>query len=207
MPNPKSLEMQPSKSPYRARRHVKRALPLSLAVALRSVRRRLALCLMLLGAAACTTRDAGAVREDSPDRTDVQPAVQAPAVAPASGASGTGAGAASPSRHTSAAVADTLLASADVYAGWRSFNINCQSCHGLNAVASEAAPDLLNSVRKGGTLTHAQFREVVRKGRMAKGMPSWGALLDSAQIDRIYAYLVARSSGALGAGQPSVGGE
>jgi mono/diheme cytochrome c family protein len=109
--------------------------------------------------------------------------------------------------HAPAAVADTLLASAEVYAGWRSFNINCQSCHGLNAVASEAAPDLLNSVRKGGTLTQTQFREVVRKGRMAKGMPSWGALLDSTQIDRIYAYLVARSSGALGAGQPSMGGE
>ncbi len=109
--------------------------------------------------------------------------------------------------HTAAAGADTLLASADVYAGWRSFNVNCQSCHGFNAVASEAAPDLRNSVRKGGTISHAQFQEVVRKGRMARGMPAWGALLDAKQIDQIYAYLLARSSGALGAGQPSVGGE
>ncbi|HET7622933.1 MAG TPA: cytochrome c [Gemmatimonadaceae bacterium] len=102
---------------------------------------------------------------------------------------------------------DTLLASADVYAGWRNFNVNCQSCHGFNAVASDVAPDLRSSVRKGGTVTHAQFQEVVRKGRMAKGMPAWGALLDAEQIDQIYAYLLARSSGALGAGQPSVGGE
>jgi mono/diheme cytochrome c family protein len=110
--------------------------------------------------------------------------------------------------HTAAtAGADTLLASADVYAGWRSFNVNCQSCHGFNAVASEAAPDLRNSVRKGGTISRTQFQEVVRKGRMARGMPAWGALLDAKQIDQIYAYLLARSSGALGAGRPSVGGE
>ena len=111
------------------------------------------------------------------------------------------------SRAVVATDADTLLANADVYAGWRNFNVNCQSCHGFNAVASDAAPDLRNSVRKGGTLTRAQFHEVVRKGRMAKGMPAWGALLDARQIDQIYAYLLARSSGALGAGQPSVGGE
>ena len=111
------------------------------------------------------------------------------------------------SRAVVATDADTLLANADVYAGWRNFNVNCQGCHGFNAVASDAAPDLRNSVRKGGTLTRAQFHEVVRKGRMAKGMPAWGALLDAKQIDQIYAYLLARSSGALGAGQPSVGGE
>lgn len=102
--------------------------------------------------------------------------------------------------------ADTLLASAEVYAGWRSFNVNCQSCHGLNAVASDAAPDLRNSVWKGGTLTRTQFHEVVSKGRMAKGMPAWGELLDAKQIDQIYAYLLARSTGALGAGRPNVGG-
>jgi mono/diheme cytochrome c family protein len=39
---------------------------------------------------------------------------------------------------------------------------------------------------------------------MARGMPAWGALLDGAQIDQIYAYLEARSSGTLGAGQPHI---
>ena len=62
-------------------------------------------------------------------------------------------------------------------------------------------------MRQGGTLTRAQFHEVVRKGRMAKGMPAWGALLDEKQIDQIYAYLRARSTGALGAGRPEVSGE
>ncbi|HEY9478501.1 MAG TPA: c-type cytochrome [Gemmatimonadaceae bacterium] len=148
-----------------------------------SARRAIVACTLIAGAAvACTARgDAAGARENR------------------SQASG--------SRQHATVVADTLLANADVYAGWRSFNINCQSCHGFNAVASDAAPDLRNSVRKGGTITRAQFHEVVTKGRMAKGMPAWGALLDAKQIDQIYAYLLARSSGALGAGQPSVGGE
>ncbi len=203
MPNPIHFEMQPSISQSGTRRGAVRALTAPFVLVLGAAPRRIAACLMLLSVAACTAGDAGVAREDSPDRV----APSRAGVSGAPSASETGVGAAASSRPTSTAVADTLLASADVYAGWRSFNINCQSCHGLNAVANEAAPDLLNSVRKGGTLTHAQFREVVRKGRMAKGMPSWGALLNSTQIDQIYAYLVARSSGALGAGQPSVGGE
>lgn len=102
--------------------------------------------------------------------------------------------------------ADSLLATPEVYAGWRSFNVNCQTCHGFNAVGSDVAPDLRNSVGEGGSMTHAAFKEVVRKGRMDKGMPAWGALLDGVQIDQIYAYLVARSSGSLGAGQPHIAG-
>lgn len=104
------------------------------------------------------------------------------------------------------AAADTLLTTPDVYAGWRSFNVNCQTCHGLDAVGSDLAPDLRNSVGKGGSITHAAFTEIVRKGRMDRGMPAWGALLDATQIDAIYAYLVARSSGSLGSGQPHVAG-
>lgn len=104
------------------------------------------------------------------------------------------------------AAADSLLATPEVYAGWRSFNVNCQSCHGFNAVGSDLAPDLRNSVGKGGSISHAAFGDVVRRGRLAKGMPAWGALLDDDQIEGIYDYLVARSSGSLGAGQPHVAG-
>jgi mono/diheme cytochrome c family protein len=165
-------------------------------------------------AAACSARDADAARRETRGaHTDAASAHAATAHAPAADANR--ATPASEGRSTSGVVsravvataADTLLASADVYAGWRTFNVNCQSCHGFNAVASDAAPDLRNSVRQGGTLTRAQFHEVVRKGRMAKGMPAWGALLDAKQIDQIYAYLLARSTGALGAGRPNVGGE
>jgi mono/diheme cytochrome c family protein len=178
---------------------------------------------LLAGAAlACTSRgDVDGTRENSSQAAGTQ--LRAPAAgnarraptstvggtngADASNASNAPAAVGTISRAVVANVSDTLLANADVYAGWRSFNINCQSCHGFNAVASDAAPDLRNSVRKGGTLTRTQFHEVVMKGRMAKGMPAWGALLDAKQIDQIYAYLLARSTGALGAGRPSVGGE
>ncbi|HEU4586738.1 MAG TPA: cytochrome c [Gemmatimonadaceae bacterium] len=171
-------------------------------------------------ATACSTRDADAARRDARtgDATARAETAHAPVATDTAGAAAAGARSATPasdgrsnsgvaSRTVAAAATDTLLASADVYAGWRTFNVNCQSCHGFNAVASDVAPDLRNSVRQGGTLTRAQFHEVVRTGRMAKGMPAWGALLDAKQIDQIYAYLRARSTGALGAGRPIVGGE
>jgi len=180
-----------------------------------------ACALFAASAAACTNRsDAAApakradvptaVESVTPMARDGQRAPATPAAAPAGAAKPAGAADAGSARGdvpraVVATAADTLLASADVYAGWRSFNVNCQSCHGFNAVASDVAPDLRNSVRERGTVTRAQFHEVVRNGRMAKGMPAWGALLDAKQIDQIYAYLRARSSGALGAGRPSVG--
>lgn len=176
--------------------------------------RAIAAYALLAGAAvACTTSADARGGQDQDSAATGGAGSHAPAVAgnahgaPASAATGNGASTNAAAAAAASASADTLLADAAEYAGWRSFNINCQSCHGLNAVASDVAPDLRNSVRKGGTVTHAEFREVVRKGRMAKGMPAWGALLDAKQIDEIYAYLLARSSGALGAGQPSVGGE
>lgn len=176
-----------------------------------------AACVLLAGAAACSGHDVRSdVQGDSPG--GAASGATAPSHTPSAAANGGSAyravpvsgGGSAPGRISQTATttsADTLLASADVYAGWRSFNVNCQSCHGFNAVASDVAPDLRNSVRMGGTVTRVQFQEVVRKGRMAKGMPAWGALLDAKQIDQIYAYLLARSSGALGAGRPNVGGE
>jgi mono/diheme cytochrome c family protein len=167
---------------------------------------------VVAAAAGCNARHADAARRDvhAADTVVAAQTTHAPGTGNASRATPVSEGKGTSgvvSRTVAATTADTLLASADVYAGWRNFNANCQSCHGFNAVASEAAPDLRNSVRQGGTLTRAQFHEVVRKGRMAKGMPAWGALLDAKQIDQIYAYLLARSTGALGAGRPNVGGE
>jgi mono/diheme cytochrome c family protein len=202
------------------------ALPRSISPLAPRIRRTTVACTLLasvaVSAAGCSARDADAARRDvhTTDTVAAAPIAHAPVTGNATSAAAAAGGArgampASEGRSTSGVVsrtvaattADTLLASADVYAGWRNFNVNCQSCHGFNAVASEAAPDLRNSVRQGGTLTRSQFHEVVRKGRMAKGMPAWGALLDAKQIDQIYAYLLARSTGALGAGRPNVGGE
>jgi mono/diheme cytochrome c family protein len=206
--------MHPSSFLAGAGRLARIALRLSISLpASRTSRAAIALT-MLVGvttsAAACSDRDADAARRYLHAADTVAAAATAHAPAAASRTTHTSEGRSTPgvvSRAVVATAADTLLASADVYAGWRTFNVNCQSCHGFNAVASEAAPDLRNSVRQGGTLTRAQFHEVVRKGRMAKGMPAWGALLDAKQIDQIYAYLLARSTGGLGAGRPNVGGE
>jgi mono/diheme cytochrome c family protein len=190
---------------------------MSLSTRIPRLRHAAAACVLLFGLGACSVRDDGSdVKRDASGA--IAGAGTSSSHSTATVANGNGAGHAATvsdagtasrtvSRTVVANVADTLAANADVYAGWRSFNINCQSCHGFNAVANDAAPDLRNSVRNGGTLTRAQFHEVVRKGRMAKGMPAWGELLDAKQIDQIYAYLRARSSGTLGAGQPSVGGE
>lgn len=206
-----------SRTPPGARRAARAALLISLSLRNPRVRRAGAACALLVGVAACSARDSSSdAKRDAPG--GIAGAATATSRGTSAAANGSGADHAAPpsdggsasntiSHAVVATASDTLLANANVYAGWRNFNINCQSCHGFNAVATDAAPDLRNSVRKGGTLTRAQFHEVVRKGRMARGMPAWGALLDAKQIDQIYAYLLARSTGALGAGQPSVGGE
>lgn len=97
---------------------------------------------------------------------------------------------------------DSLLVTPVVYDGWKSFHAYCYSCHGADAVASDIAPDLRNAVGPHGAIAHDVFAQVVMNGRTAKGMPAWSALLDSAQVEHIYAYLVARGSGDLAPGQP-----
>ena len=188
--------MRPSKRPSPEESHSRPACRLS-PTALAPLWILLALTL------ACSSTDAG-VAGDSPGRDAV--ATGAAPAAPARAAAVNAAGSAAASGATRGAAGgdapDSLLATPKVYAGWRSFNVNCQSCHGFNAVGSDLAPDLRNSVGAGGSITRASFGDVVREGRMARGMPAWAALLDDDKIEEIYAYLLARSSGSLGAGQP-----
>ena len=116
---------------------------------------------MLAGTVACSAPDdTDRARVGRRDTNVTATQIHRAAVAP-------GVGSADPTRRAATvaatgAAADTLLANAEVYTGWRAFNVNCQSCHGFNAVASDVAPDLRRSVGKGGTVTHAQFREVVK---------------------------------------------
>jgi mono/diheme cytochrome c family protein len=51
-------------------------------------------------------------------------------------------------------------------------------------------------------VTRDVFLTTVRDGRIAKGMPSWNALLNQRQIEQHYAYVKARSEGRLAAGRP-----
>jgi hypothetical protein len=117
------------------------------------------------------------------------------------------------------------------YAGWFTFNLSCQICHGQDATGTNLAPDLKQSLK---TMSRTQFAtkvlaryrilgtppdkpvdeatresvldEVLKERRGERGrvlMPVW---LDDPgmkpHILDLYAYLKARSDGALGPGRP-----
>ena len=105
-------------------------------------------------------------------------------------------------RDTVRMVRDSLLTSDDEYQGWKWFHVYCYRCHGTEALGSTLAPDLRHSVSPQGTVTREVFLTTVRDGRIAKGMPSWNALLNQRQIEQLYAYVKARSEGRLAAGRP-----
>jgi mono/diheme cytochrome c family protein len=118
------------------------------------------------------------------------------------------------------------------YAGWRLFHSACFGCHGVDAVGTAVAPNLVERI---GTMTprdfaskvltsyrlvspadddSAQAREATleeilkRDRRAARGqvlMPAWGAHADvPPHVLDLYAYLSARAAGDLGPGEPKV---
>ncbi|HXM38272.1 MAG TPA: quinoprotein dehydrogenase-associated putative ABC transporter substrate-binding protein [Gemmatimonadales bacterium] len=103
---------------------------------------------------------------------------------------------------TARAGRDSLLVSDDEYQGWKWFHVYCYRCHGTDALGSTLAPNLRHSVSPQGTVTRDVFLTTVREGRIAKGMPSWNALLNQRQIEQLYAYVKARSEGRLAPGRP-----
>ena len=103
---------------------------------------------------------------------------------------------------TARAGRDSLLVTDDEYQGWKWFHVYCYRCHGTDALGSTLAPNLRHSVSLQGTVTRDVFLITVRDGRIAKGMPSWSALLNQRQIEELYAYIKARSDGRLAPGRP-----
>jgi len=97
---------------------------------------------------------------------------------------------------------DSLAASEAEYQGWKTFHVYCYRCHGVDALGSDLAPNLRHSVSPAGSVTHDVFMTTVKEGRLAKGMPSWKALLTDEQIENLYAYVKARSEKRLAAGRP-----
>jgi mono/diheme cytochrome c family protein len=99
---------------------------------------------------------------------------------------------------------DTLTA--DVYNGWKQFELNCSRCHGEYGVGTSFAPALIVSLKDGGTVpTQEMFITTVCAGRPDKGMPSWCALgLEMDKIQRIYLYLKGRADGKIGIGRPAL---
>ncbi len=83
--------------------------------------------------------------------------------------------------------------------GWRWFHVYCFRCHGMDAVGSQIAPNLRESIK---ILPHDEFIRVIREGRPEKGMQAWNVLLDASQMEDIYQYVMERSAGRLKPGRP-----
>jgi mono/diheme cytochrome c family protein len=97
---------------------------------------------------------------------------------------------------------DHLLVSPQEYEGWKMFSVYCYRCHGVDAMGGGIAPNLRHSVSSEGSVTHEVFVQTVTNGRLAKGMPTWKALLSPEQIEDLWLYINARSSGRLAPGRP-----
>ncbi len=124
----------------------------------------------------------------------------------------------------------TPAASAPLHdAGWRVFQANCARCHGADAAGTASAPDLLVRVRgmsqgrfEGSVLRRYQWvvpsgdarsegaarealvQDVLGRRDGDKQMPAWEKdPTVRASIGKLWAYLDARASGALGPDQPT----
>lgn len=94
-----------------------------------------------------------------------------------------------------------------VFNGYRRYHAICHTCHGPAGLGSSFAPNLTESLKH---MTKDQFMDVVVNGRTnvstssEKRMPALGTDLNvMCYIDDIYAYLKARSDGAVGRGRPA----
>ena len=117
------------------------------------------------------------------------------------------------------------------YRGWATYHIACASCHGKDALTGGMAPDLMQSIRSMSRqafaekvlsryrvslgLTESLFSDTARQSVLAglalqddgapgtSTMPAWQAdPAVSARVLDLYAYLKARSDGALAVGRP-----
>jgi len=92
------------------------------------------------------------------------------------------------------------------YNGYRRYGDSCLRCHGPDGLGSSYAPNLVESLKR---LSQDQFNEIVINGKNEVStsqqlvMPSFGMVEDVVlYLGDIYAYLKARSDGALGRGRP-----
>ena len=94
---------------------------------------------------------------------------------------------------------DAAQVSEVVMNGWRWFHVYCFRCHGMDAVGSQIAPNLRESIK---VLPYDEFIKVIREGRPEKAMQAWNVLLDASQMEDIYKYVMERSTGRLKPGRP-----
>jgi mono/diheme cytochrome c family protein len=87
----------------------------------------------------------------------------------------------------------------DVYNGWKWWHVYCYRCHGVDALGSTIAPNLIDPMN---THTPAEFLKIVRDGIPDKGMQAWNKLLDDRQIRQVHLYVRARADKVLPPGRP-----
>lgn len=94
----------------------------------------------------------------------------------------------------------------NTYHGYLYYGDQCMRCHGPDGAGSSYAPNLTASLK---VMTKEQVENTIINGRknvttsQQNVMPAFGTNEDVVgNIDNIYAYLLARSDGALGRGHP-----
>ena len=95
--------------------------------------------------------------------------------------------------------------SAEVYDGWKQYNLNCARCHGEDVLGSTIAPHLIMSLKPDGPIpTKEAFLQVVCAGRPEKGMPAGCPRgMEPQTIEKIYSYVKSRSDAKMGPGRPA----
>jgi len=96
-------------------------------------------------------------------------------------------------------VSDGTKVDTQTLSGWRTWRaMACERCHGA-AQEGMVGPSLVASLK---ALNKDQFKEVVLKGRIEKGMPNFdGSKMVVENIDNLYGYLKGRSDGAIQPGR------
>ena len=94
----------------------------------------------------------------------------------------------------------------NTYKGYLYYGDQCMRCHGPDGAGSSYAPALVQSLK---VMSKEEVENTIINGRKHvdssndKVMPAFGTNEDVVEnIDNIYAYLLARSDGALGRGHP-----
>ncbi len=99
---------------------------------------------------------------------------------------------------------DNCRVGTDTYVGWRTYNGNCARCHGAGGTGSSLAPDLTQRIER-KNMTYEQFEAIVRDGTSGPMgvMPPWGENPNvMSRTENVWAYLQARTDGALSVGRP-----
>lgn len=99
-------------------------------------------------------------------------------------------------------VADGNKVDENTLKGWKTWRAQaCERCHGANQEGA-VGPSLIDSMK---SLSKADFKETLLKGRLDKGMPNFsGAPQVVENIDNLYAFLKGRSDGDIKPGRLQV---